>query len=464
MDEQTQHRVGTPGRLRFHMGDRGIDVAVPSEAPLADVVAAVLPQFGVAAEPDTEQSDDWVPQRLGEPPLEVDRTPTELNLLDGETIHLFPRDSQLLVLSSDGTSATADKHADEADTWSPTSSRLALRLLAATMLLTGLGIPLTGSPSVLYAPATAGLAVALLVAAAVLTRSGRLTATPVLLIGVAVAYAAASGWFAVASAQPDASVATQWMAATAAAAVALCAGFVGVTRAAPVLIGALTAVLLLALPAAIVAFRLAVTTNAIAIGLTATSIVTLFVPGMAFRLSGLTLPMLPSNAEELREDITPYPHALVVEHGAVTVRYLKGLHVGIGLAQCVEFVAFTTASGVFAQWFTVLLALLLLLRARHLGGVVQRWATLLPAGFAVLSLVVRVVDGQEVMDRVLMLWAPAFATGMALLLLSGRLPGRRLKPYWLRAVDILETLTAVAVSPVLLGVLDVYTTMRGLSS
>jgi hypothetical protein len=53
---------------------------------------------------------------------------------------------------------------------------------------------------------------------------------------------------------------------------------------------------------------------------------------------------------------------------------------------------------------------------------------------------------------------------MVLLLLSTWLPGRRLKPYWLRAVDILESLTAVAVFPLLLGVLDVYMTMREMGS
>jgi hypothetical protein len=51
-----------------------------------------------------------------------------------------------------------------------------------------------------------------------------------------------------------------------------------------------------------------------------------------------------------------------------------------------------------------------------------------------------------------------------LLLLGGeRLPGKRFRPYWGRAVEIFELITAIAVLPILLQVLHVYTFMRNLA-
>jgi hypothetical protein len=67
------------------------------------------------------------------------------------------------------------------------------------------------------------------------------------------------------------------------------------------------------------------------------------------------------------------------------------------------------------------------------------------------------------LERVLFVFLPAFAAGVVLLLCGQRLPGRRLRPYWGRMVEILETVTAIAVVPILLQVLGVYVMMRGLA-
>jgi hypothetical protein len=66
---------------------------------------------------------------------------------------------------------------------------------------------------------------------------------------------------------------------------------------------------------------------------------------------------------------------------------------------------------------------------------------------------------------------PALRTNatLGLLVLAGLLlaaahllPGRRLLPYWGRAAEIIESLAAVAVLPVVLAVLDIYQYARAL--
>jgi hypothetical protein len=106
--------------------------------------------------------------------------------------------------------------------------------------------------------------------------------------------------------------------------------------------------------------------------------------------------------------------------------------------------------------------LLLFLRVRHLNVVVQRWSMLVPAGCAILADLMYLTNELAFADRLLVLWFPALVVGAGLVVLSMRLPGRRLRPYWGRAVDILESLTAVAVLPLVLAVLNVYELMRGL--
>ena len=63
---------------------------------------------------------------------------------------------------------------------------------------------------------------------------------------------------------------------------------------------------------------------AAAIGLVVTLVAGAFVPTTAFRLSGLTLPMLPGGPEQLAEDIEPVPSRVVVDRGTAprTVREL----------------------------------------------------------------------------------------------------------------------------------------------
>lgn len=458
VDEQTQQRIAAPGRLRFVLGPDAIDVAAPADVPLADVLAAVLAQVGDTS-PDTTE---FVVQRLGEGPLDQLRSSTELNLLDGESLYVRPRAEALPAPGpdEDGESTTAAG----LPAWSAAWTRWALQLGATGALLVGVVVLFLGSPIALQIILSGSSAVLLLVASAVMSWSGASRRSATLLAGVATCYAASAGWLMVMATQPVASSTAQWASAAAAAAVAVCAGLAGSAHAAHIFGGALTAVMLLLIPVILVAVGAESPPYAAAIGLAITLVVGFFAPGTAFRLSGLSLPMLPTNAEELREDIEPMPHETVVLRGAVTLKHLKGLHVGIGLAQCVLLIVLGGDNGTFALWFTVAFALLLSLRARHLSGLVQRWAVLVPAGVAAVGATMRFTAVLDVTDRLLYLWFPLFVAGVLLVLLSGSLPGRRLKPYWLRGVDLLESLTSLAMIPLLLGVLNVYVTMREMGS
>ncbi|MTD55404.1 type VII secretion integral membrane protein EccD [Amycolatopsis pithecellobii] len=463
MEERTQHRTNAPGRLRFALGEQSVDVAVPVEVPLGDLLPAVMAQFGGDTIEQGAEHEGWVVQRLGEPPLDEDRTSSELNLMDGETLYLRPRAAQLAPIDYDDlVDGVGEQIRNHPNAWAPERTRWMLQLGSGAALLIGLVLLVTGGEPGLRAAVAGATAVLLLAGAAVAARAIVKPVAATVLAGAAAGYAAVATGVGVGALAPLASWQVEWAAGAVGALLALAAGVAVVADSALLFAGALTAVLLLTVPLVIGATTTLASSHAAAIGIAVTLIAGLFIPGVAFRLSGLTLPMLPTNADELKEDTDPVPYQVVVDRGKVTMGYLTALQIGAGLAQSVLFVLFLPATGLLASILNAVVSLLMFMRAKHIAGAVTRWAVLVPAAVGVLTLVLRLgMAEEEVTFRLLWLWFPVIVVAVALLLLSERLPGNRLRPYWGRAADIFESLTAVSVLPLLLGVLNVYSYIRG---
>lgn len=446
------------------LDEQAVDVALPTEVPLVDLLPAILPQFGAERVEQAADHEGWVVQRLGEPPLDEDRTIGELNLLDGETLYLRPRTDQLPAIAYDdlveGVGEQVRKHSG---VWRPGHTRWLLRLGASVAMLTGL-VLIAGIDTGVVRTALAGvLAVALLAGSALVARGAADPPVATILAGLGVGYAALTGWSLSATLAPLASPAVLVTGAAGGALIALAASVVAVADSATLFAGALTFVVALTVPSLIASVTPLSPQQAAAIGLVVTLVAGAFVPTTAFRLSGLTLPMLPGGPEQLAEDIEPVPSRVVVDRGAVTTAYSIALHVGLGVAQCVLFPLLVLAGVGWQLWFSVVVAFLLLLRARHPNGVAQRWSHVAPAALCAVLTVLHVGGEQDPLVLVLAVCLPVFAVGVLLLLGGQRLPGRRLAPYWGRAVEIVELLTAIAILPLLLQVLDVYATMRGLA-
>ncbi|WP_043733415.1 type VII secretion integral membrane protein EccD [Kutzneria sp. 744] len=464
MEERTQHRTKVPTRLRFVLGDKAVDVALPDDVLLVDLLPSILAQFGKDRIEESVDHEGWVAQRLGEAPLDEDRSPAELNLLDGDTVHLRPRGEEMAPLNYDDlVDGVAERVRADAGRWSPRRTRWMLRAAALAVMLAALGILLAGPDAVLFWPLPAMLTLALVIGAAALARTVGDSVDATLLGMVAVIYATVAGWLAAESLDPGGTVAIRVVYAAVGAILATVLALVAVADAALIFATGLVFAVLLLVPAVLWASSSLTAQRAAAVGIAVNLVVSLFVPGGAFRLGGLRLPMLPTESHEVREDIEPVPHRVVLDRSVLVFGYLKALYLGYGGAQAVLLVVLTAAGG---QWPLILVsvcALLLLLRSRHLSGVVPRSALLVPAGCAVLAVLMRLAIGVDPLHRVLVLLTPVVAVGAALLALGHVLPGRRLRPYWGRAVDILEYAVAISVLPLLLAVLDVYAWVRGMS-
>ncbi|WP_235925891.1 type VII secretion integral membrane protein EccD [Actinokineospora pegani] len=451
-------------RLRFVLGKKSTDVALPADVPLTDLLPAVLPQFGAEWVEQGADHEGWVVQRVGEQPFDEDRTLAELQVLDGETVHFRPRADELAAIDFDDlVDGVGEQVRDHPGAWTAARTRVLLRVVSGAALALGvLLVPGVGAVGV--QALVAGVVAVLLLGAGALVARGAAKPQPASVLAFAAAvYAALGGDLLVAVLAPEAAPMVRVSAAATAAVVVLAAGLVAVADAALLFAGALLFTSVMVVTGLIGSLAPVTGPQAVAIGLALTLIAGAFVPSTAFRLSGLTLPMLPTGAEELSEDIDPVPHKLVVERGAATVGYATALHTGLGLAQAVLMPLLVVGGHGWSIVLSLVMSFLLLLRSRHPSGLAARWAFVVPALVPVVVTLLHVGAEQAGGTRLLVVFLPVLVVGLLLLLAGERLPGKRLRPYWGRAVEILESVTAIAVVPILLQVLGVYAAMRGLA-
>lgn len=449
-------------RIEVRAGGASFELAVPTDVPLGDLLPAIVDHAAAGAGEDLHERglrhQGWILQRLGGEPLGEDHTPAALGLRDGDRLYLRPRADHLPPVHFDdlvdGISSTLR---DRADSWRPAATRYALLTGTAAVLAGCLPLLLVAVPGGARVPALLGVAVLLLLGAAAASRAvGDLPAGALLGLA-AVAYLAVAGALVAGGSPPGSRLAAGAAAGVGGAVLALAA----VGAAAEVFLGvAAGGVLLTAGGVAVLAGGVPV---AGAAGLVAVLAVlfSLVTPMLGLRLAGLRIPPLPANAEELQEGIEPHPGPEVVARATLTDRYTTAFLLASGsvLTLCVLVLAGT--AGVTAVLLGYALAVLSLLHARFLGGRWQRLAALVPGGGGVLWLTVLLAAGLPGAWR-LGLLAGLLGLGAGLLVASWTLPGARLVPYWGRLAELLHTLFALSLVPLLLALLGVYGWARAL--
>ncbi|MER8223587.1 type VII secretion integral membrane protein EccD [Streptomyces sp. NPDC094143] len=447
---------------------KSIDLSVPEDIPVADLLPVLLRYCGEDTEEAGPDHGGWVLQRLGGAPLDEEAPLETLGVRDGETLHLRPRaETMPEVHLDDLVDGIATTMQQRPHGWSPPASRRLLLGMAVTALTAGLVmLALPGSGALARAVAATAAGLLLVAGAGAASRAVGDAGAGAVLGCMAVPYLALAGWllpggtlagpfvWEVAGARLlAASAASAGAAVLALAAVAAYAALylgLGVVAVAGALTGAL--MLFADLPARDCAGIVALV--AVVFGA--------FVPSLAFRLSGLRMPPLPTNAEQLQEGIEPYPTSEVATRSVLADGWMTALYGAAGAicAACLTLLADRPRAP--EVWITVALSLLLLLHARGLGNVWQRLSLTVPGvlGVVLLALVGGLALGP---GGRLMLAAGLLATTAALAIASWTVPGRRMVPYWGRAAELLHSLTAISLLPLTLWGLGVYGALRSIN-
>ncbi|MEV1066441.1 type VII secretion integral membrane protein EccD [Streptomyces sp. NPDC050263] len=453
-------------RLTVRTPRNSLDLAVPSDVPVADLLPVVLRHAGTELEEEGLEHGGWVLQPLGGTALEGEETLASLNITDGEVLYLRPRADELPeVRLDDLVDGIADTMRHRLHTWGPKSSRMLLRGLMGLTVATGLLIlAWPGVPEGMRVPALAVAAALLLATAAT---AGRAVGDPAsgAVLGVFAALCLALTGALVtggdmAGPRSHEALGAQLLAAGAAGTggAALALALVGLH--APVFAGVILSALAAAAAGSLMVFAgLPLHEAALVIAAIGAALGP-FVPSIGFKLAGMRMPFLPSNPRQLQEDIEPYSSRSVAVRTEVADAWMTVLYGTAGAVAVICFVAVAPSHALPDRVTTAVLSLLLLLHARGLGNVWQRLSMALPGtlGLAVLTLSLAAAARPE--QRPLVAGA-VLAVAAALAVASWFLPGRRLVPHWGRAAELLHSALAMSLLPLLLWVLGVFGSLRG---
>lgn len=443
-----------------------VDLAVPVDIPVSDLLATLVRSMGPELADDGAAHGGWVLQQLGKPPLDPSATLSSAQVRDGDVLRLRPGSSQLPELAFDDVlDAVATGVNERTPRWRPQHTARACVLFASAALLFALFTAmLTGPKWVASAIATGVTAVLLLGAAVALGRAFNQRAAGVTAGSFAIAFAAASGATALGdSHRVWAFGATQLLpalcAAVFAAVLALSLLGTGVT----IFVAVITAGVLGAIGtgvsniASLGVYGAAALVAAIALACSP------FLPMLAFRLSRLPLPSIPSSADDLRRDTSRVEGASVLNQAVRADQYLTGLTSATAITVAAS-AALVAPGGVSERVLAGVLGAILVLRARLFTGRGQRSAMLIGGGVAGLALVVSRAAATHGLTRVLAFVVPAVVLAAVFLVLAVALPERRFAPTWARFADVVESLLILSVIPLALGVIGVYGAVRNLSS
>ncbi|MFB4282580.1 type VII secretion integral membrane protein EccD [Nonomuraea sp. MTCD27] len=440
---------------------RRADLALPADVPLPNVLPGLLRALGEVGG-EAAAAPGWALQRLGGAPLDLGQSLGALGVLDGEILYLRPREAIMPPAHYDDVADVVAGGVREGGVWSAKHTRIVGAGGAVGLLvLGGFGLAMSGMSGLIVTIVAGLLALLLVVTGTLLSRAVGDSMAGALIGHAALPYGFVAGLFAPGGTPlgfgvPHLLAALACTALVAAVAGALIsdgvAGFLGTAVAATVAGICSAVVMVWPLPPAGVA------AVAIAVLLAFSPLI----PTLAFKLAKVPLPAMPTTAEELRSDNQRLDAAAIQERTRGAQRYATGMIAAIGLSALVAQLLLVFADGWVPVVMMVSLSLTLIMRARVFRGLGQRiWLIGSGlAGFAMLAL--SLVGSGELVGSLAVaigvLWLALTSVGIGLWLATGK-PS----PFWGRAADILDVVLIVQLFPLALGVLEVYTWVRGLS-
>ncbi|BCL14405.1 type VII secretion integral membrane protein EccD [Micromonospora sagamiensis] len=459
-------------RVTISAPQRRLDVALPEQLPLAELLPEVLRHAGEGLADDGERHGGWVLRRTDGAVLATGQALHAQGVRDGEVLHLVPAHAHWPELEYDDVvEVIAEGARRRGAAWSPAATRVAALSGAGVPLAVGLVALTSGGP---HHPANwlvaAVVAVLLAVAGGVASRAYGDGTAGATLGGYALPYAFAAGALMVSSGDPVSPFGPlRWLGTpellTGSVALLLAAvlGLFGVAARLRVfaagatvgLAGAATALLgLVVAPAGAAAVLLSVLVLAVGV-----------LPLLAIRLGKVPLPpiTLPVGADTgSRPGVRDLPDADRV-HAAVarTEETLTGMLLGHAVLTVAAALVLTVTGGLAGRILVAVAGAVLLLRARLFVALRQRVPTV-AAGLAALAVLGVALVGRAAPVTLLALVAAGVVLALLTVAAGTTYAQRPVSPYLGRAADLTDTLLVVAVVPVACAVLDLYDRARGL--
>jgi type VII secretion integral membrane protein EccD len=443
---------------------RRVDLTVPDQVPLAEVLPAVLRRCG-------EDAGTWVLRRGDGATLHPGTALAYQGVRDGEVLYLVPREVVWPEPRYDDVvEEIAAGARDHGVSWGARHTRVVALVSAAAVLLAGLSAVVVVRPSggsAVGAGALAGvMAVGLLGLGALLARAWGDHVVGGVAAGLALPGAAAAGALLQAG-LAGGGAAGQVLVAGSALTLAAVSATVAVGRPQRAFVAGVV-VGLAGVVSALVGAGIGAS-GAAAVAVVAAQAGIGLAPALAVRSAAVPVPIVSAVPEVLAGEDRP-PRERVREAVARADEVLAGCLLGLTVATVVAVAVLATAGGVAAPLLAAITGLALLLRARVFPAVAARLplvtggaVSLLVCGLALAGrapgarLSVAAVAGVSL----LVLLAMA-ASSSARARTAGSGADRPPSPYLARLADVADMTTVVALVPVVCAVLGLYAWVRGL--
>lgn len=450
-------------RVTVAAPQRRIDLALPEQASVAEILPGVLTKAGEHLADQGAPDGGWVLRRADGVELTLGRTLGSHRIRDGEILHLVPRELDWPELEYDDlVDAVASGAGKLGVPWSPWLTRIAgLAGAALALLVVMVAILRRGAP---WAEASTWLlltAVLLIAGGVTLARVVGDSGAGALLGGLGLPFAAVGGGLLFAGTSNWPAIgAPQMLASGTALMLAAVACYLGIVDSATLFAGATSAGFLGLIAGWVgTADSLDGPDVAATVGAAVFAFSPLF-GQLAIRLGRLPMPILPRTTADLVRDDPQPPRQHV--YGAVVRAdgLLTGMLTGMSVVLSISLVLLTLDRSRSATILCALLACGCLLRARIYPVVKQRLLLLSPGMAGIGCLVLGPLSGTtaDPVSLVVPLMAVLAAAAIFLgLRYSTKLPG----PYLSRYAEILEVLVTLALIPVACSVLGLYAVVRG---
>jgi type VII secretion integral membrane protein EccD len=443
---------------------RRVDISLPADVSFAQLFPAILHYSGDDLADAGLAHGGWVLQRLDEAPFGGDTTPGQANLRDGELLYLRPGMSQLPELAFDDVAdVVATGINDLPDRWRPEWTRAFTLSTAAGASVVAAAILLLSGPSWILPAIVAGVISLILVLTGVgLSRAAGDSGAGAVFGFMALPHAFLAGLLAAGRSTPLFQFGAPHLLVGFAAVVLVgTIAAIAIADGLPIFLGAVLAAFMgvIGAGASVLDGVSAPAVSGIIVAVTLA--LTPLVPTISFRLARVTLPPVPTSAEDLRRDTLTVDGRQLLRRTARADRFVTGTALALGITGFAGQIPLAFAGGWAAPTTSAVIALALLLRSRLFRGRTQRLALMVPgmAGLAMLTLALSLGASQ-----------PAMVVGSLLPLMLGAgiavsaglwLPDHRPSPFWPRAADILDLLIVLSLIPLALGVAGLYAYIRG---
>jgi type VII secretion integral membrane protein EccD len=447
---------------------RRLDISLPADVPFAELFPTILRHAGDDLANVGLGHGGWVLQRLDEAPLDPNATPNQASIRDGQIIYLRPGMSQLPEPSFDDVADVVATGVNEkTDRWRPEyARRVALGAGAGALGVGSVLLALDGPPWLVPAITAGTISLLLLVAGVTLSRAVGDGVAGSVMGMVALSYAFVAGLLAPATKTTPLPGfgASHLMAGFAAVVLVAVISAFAIADGLPTFLGIAFAALMGTIGTSIAFVYDGVSAAGVAaVTVAVTLAVTPLIPTIAFRLARVTLPPVPTSADDLRRDTLMVDGRSVLSRTRRADRFVTGIATGIALVGLVSELALALSDGWVAPTTCAVTAVALMLRSRLFRGRAQRlWFLLSGMAGLIMLAVGRVLAASDQTTQVIVLLA-LVAAALIVIAVGSWLPGNRPSPFWARGADILEVLTIIALVALAPGVVGLYGYIRGMS-